>query len=143
LRSFDVKGHLNADLHVTKSQAEGLVNGIDNAISQIAANEIDKVRDCMKPVRERLIDILFPPQTAPLPPPIERASPNEQVFGIAKDTTLRATPEPYGTPVAFLQAGTTTVSTTTGSQDGPEWVHVLTADGKYGYVRKSDLVPQR
>jgi hypothetical protein len=68
LRAFDVKGNLKGDIHVDKSQAEGLVNGIDNAISQTAANEVDKVRDCLKPVRDRVLDILFPPQATPQAP---------------------------------------------------------------------------
>ncbi len=44
------------------------MNGIDNAISQIAASEVDKVRDCLKPVRDRVLDILFPPQASPAAP---------------------------------------------------------------------------
>lgn len=60
VRSLDIKGTLKGDFTVTKSNAEGLVNGIDNAISQLAANEADKVRDCLKPLRERLLDLLLP-----------------------------------------------------------------------------------
>ena len=37
--------------------AQGLLNQIDNTISKVPANERDKVRDCLKPVRERLIEI--------------------------------------------------------------------------------------
>lgn len=70
LRAFDVKGNLKGDFHVDKSQAEGLVNGIDESIGQIAANEVDKVRECLKPVRERVINILFPPQATPSAPPV-------------------------------------------------------------------------
>lgn len=39
--------------------AQGLLNQIDNTISKVPANERDKVRDCLKPVRERLIEILL------------------------------------------------------------------------------------
>ena len=83
LRAFDLKGNLKGDINIDKSQAEGLVNGIDNAISQVAATEVDKVRDCLKPVRDRVLDILFPPQVAPLPhttPEGEKAvtSPSQQ-----------------------------------------------------------------
>ncbi len=70
LRSLDVHGNLKGDLKITKSNAEGLVNGIDNAISALAASQADKVRDCLKPVRDRLIEILFPtPQGKLMPPP--------------------------------------------------------------------------
>jgi len=60
LRAFDAKGNLKGDFHIDRSQAEGLVNGIDNAISEVAAIEIDKVRERLRPVRERVMDILFP-----------------------------------------------------------------------------------
>jgi hypothetical protein len=42
--------------------AEGLVNGLDNALSQVAADQGDKVRACLQPVRERLLDVMLPPK---------------------------------------------------------------------------------
>jgi hypothetical protein len=60
LRSLDVKGNVQGEFKVSRANAEGLVNGIDNALSQIAANEADKVRECLQPVRERVLDILLP-----------------------------------------------------------------------------------
>jgi hypothetical protein len=62
LRSLDVKGELKAEFKVAKSNAEGLVNGIDNALSRVAADQADKVRDCLRPVRERLLDVMLPPK---------------------------------------------------------------------------------
>jgi len=62
LRSLDIKGELKAEFKVNKSSAEGLVNGIDNALSQIAADQADKVRACLQPVRERLLDVMLPSQ---------------------------------------------------------------------------------
>jgi hypothetical protein len=62
LRSLDIKGKLEAEFKVTKSSAEGLVNGIDNALSQVAADQADKVRACLQPVRERLLDVMVPPK---------------------------------------------------------------------------------
>src|ERR1700730_13013781 len=62
LRSLDIKGELKAEFKVNKSSAEGLVNGIDNALSQIAADQADKVRTCLQPVRERLLDVMLPSQ---------------------------------------------------------------------------------
>ena len=69
LRQLDVKGHLAGQLTVNKSNAEGLVNGIDNALSQVAAAEADKVRDCLQPVRQRVLDILLPAPKAEAPSP--------------------------------------------------------------------------
>jgi hypothetical protein len=69
LRSLDVKGHLAGEVTVSRSNAEGLVKGIDNAMSQVAAAEADKVRICLQPVRERLLDIMLPAPKAKAPPP--------------------------------------------------------------------------
>jgi hypothetical protein len=80
LRSFDVKGNAKGEFQIDKSTAEGLVNGLDNALSQVAADQADKVRTCLQPVRERLLDVWLPvkpvippPQPQPKPP-----SPNPQ-----------------------------------------------------------------
>jgi hypothetical protein len=62
LRSLDVTGNLKGEFKINKSRAEGLVNGIDNALSQVAADQADKVRACLQPVRERLLDVLLPPK---------------------------------------------------------------------------------
>jgi hypothetical protein len=62
LRSLDVKGNLKGEFKISKSSAEGLVNGIDNALSQVAADQADKVRTCLQPVRERLLDVMLPPK---------------------------------------------------------------------------------
>jgi hypothetical protein len=62
LRSLDVKGNLKGEFKINKSSAEGLVNGLDNALSQVAADQADKVRACLQPVRERLLDVMLPPK---------------------------------------------------------------------------------
>ena len=62
LRSLDVKGNLTGEFKISKSSAEGLINGIDNALSQVAADQADKVRACLQPVRERLLDVMLPPK---------------------------------------------------------------------------------
>jgi hypothetical protein len=62
LRSLDVKGNLKGEFKIDKSSAEGLINGLDNAISQVAADQADKVRVCLAPVRERLLDVMLPPK---------------------------------------------------------------------------------
>ena len=60
LRSFDLKGNIKGDFKINKSSAEGLINGLDNALTQVAADQADKVRVCLQPVRERLLDIMLP-----------------------------------------------------------------------------------
>ena len=62
LRSLDVTGNLKGEFKIDKSSAEGLVKGLDNALSQVAADQADKVRMCLQPVRERLLDAMLPPQ---------------------------------------------------------------------------------
>jgi hypothetical protein len=62
LRSLDVKGLLKGEFKISKSSAEGLINGLDNALSQVAADQADKVRACLQPVRERLLDVMLPPK---------------------------------------------------------------------------------
>jgi hypothetical protein len=67
LRSLNVKGELTGEYKFNNSSAEGLVNGINNALSQVAADQADKVRSCLQPLRDRLMEIWFPPKSA-LPP---------------------------------------------------------------------------
>src|SRR3954470_2605444 len=62
LRSLDVTGNIKGEFKVSKSSAEGLVNGLDNALSQVTADQADKVRVCLQPVRERLLDVMLPSQ---------------------------------------------------------------------------------
>jgi len=67
LRSLDVTGDIKGEIKVDKSTAEGLVAGINNAMSQVAANEADKVRDCLAPVRARLMEVMLPAPPPPAP----------------------------------------------------------------------------
>ena len=62
LRSLDVTGNLKGEFKIGKSNAEGLVNGLDNDLGQVAADQADKVRVCLQPVRERLLDVMLPPK---------------------------------------------------------------------------------
>lgn len=73
IRSLDMKGKVEGNFRITKSNAEGLVNGIDSALNRVAADEADKVRDCLKPVRERVLEIILP---LPHPPPKQPSSTN-------------------------------------------------------------------
>ena len=68
LRLPDVKGHLAGEVTLSTSSAEGLAKGIDNALSRIAADEADKVRVCLEPVRTRLLELMLPAPKAAVPP---------------------------------------------------------------------------
>ena len=69
-----VGGNLSGNLQITKSEAEGLVNGIDKTLTQLQASEADKVRDCLAPVRQALIANFFPGQPVITPPTPGRVS---------------------------------------------------------------------
>jgi hypothetical protein len=60
LRSLDVKGNLKGEFNVKRSSAESLVDGINTALSQVAADQADKVRACLQPVRDWLLDVMLP-----------------------------------------------------------------------------------
>lgn len=60
LRSLDVTGNLKGEFNIKKSNAEGLVDGINGALSQVSADQADKVRACLQPVRDRLLDLMLP-----------------------------------------------------------------------------------
>lgn len=62
LRSLDVKGNLKGEFKISKSNAEGLVDGLNNTLTQVAADQADKVRVCLQPVRDRLLDVMLPAQ---------------------------------------------------------------------------------
>jgi hypothetical protein len=49
LRSLDVKGNLKGEFKINKSSAEGLVNGLDNALSQVAADQADRCERACSP----------------------------------------------------------------------------------------------
>ena len=84
VRSLDATGNLKGEFKVNKSNAEGLVNGIDNALSQVAADQADKVRTCLQPVRDRLLDVLLP-----LPPPVRQTGPNSDGSRITGDPRMQ------------------------------------------------------
>jgi len=74
LRSLDARGNIQGEFKITKSSAEGLVEGINNAMSQVAANEADKVRSCLQPVRDRVLDLMLPPsKQSTRPSPVQIA----------------------------------------------------------------------
>jgi hypothetical protein len=87
LRSLDVKGNLAGEFKINKSSAEGLVNGIDYALTQVASDQADKMRDCLRPVRERLLAALLPDPHAS-PPNVSAANRGIAVGGNVSGSEL-------------------------------------------------------
>jgi hypothetical protein len=101
LRSVDKTGNVNI-VTMNKSSAMGLVNGLNNALSQLAADQADKVRACLQPVRDRLLDAMLP-----LPP--NKAEANVEISDVAtsydgKLTVLDVKMRNIGDTVAVLNS---------------------------------------
>jgi hypothetical protein len=93
-----VTGNLRGEFKISRSSAEGLINGIDNALSQVAADQADKVRACLKPVRDRLLDLWLPAprHSSAFGTP---AAPGKYLW-VYKDVTIRC-----NIPIEHLPAG--------------------------------------
>jgi hypothetical protein len=61
IRAFDLQGDQKGEATVTRTNFEGLTNGINEALTKIAADEADKVRECLKPVRIAITTAMFGP----------------------------------------------------------------------------------
>jgi hypothetical protein len=59
LRSLGAKGDVRGEFKISISSAEGLINGLDNALSKVAADQANKVRECLQPVRKRILDVML------------------------------------------------------------------------------------
>jgi hypothetical protein len=62
LRSLDVKGHLAGEVTVSKSSAEGLVKGIDNAMNQVGRLRPTRCASAYNPFESVSLILCFPPQ---------------------------------------------------------------------------------
>jgi hypothetical protein len=82
LRHLDVTGNLKGEFKINKSKVEGLVEGINNAMSQVAADQADKVRACLQPLRDRLLDIMLPPRPKTSSTPSSQASSAVKISGV-------------------------------------------------------------
>jgi hypothetical protein len=73
VRVLNGTGTLADEFRISKSNAEGLVSAINNALTQVTADQADKLRDCLKPVRDKLLDVLLPlPGEPTIDPPAPR-----------------------------------------------------------------------
>jgi hypothetical protein len=59
LRSFDAEGKLQGQFGISRLSSEGLSEGLNHATSQIEADQADKVRTCLQPARERLLELML------------------------------------------------------------------------------------
>ena len=73
LRSLDVTGNLKGEFKINRSSAEGLVDGLNNALGQVAADQADKVRACLQPVETGSSTFFF--QQMPTAPRARRSHP--------------------------------------------------------------------
>lgn len=55
LQSLSRGGQVEGEFHVERTEVEGLVSGIDNSITALAANQASEARQCLAPVREYLL----------------------------------------------------------------------------------------
>ena len=56
VQSISTSGTVEGEFQIERQRAEGLVNGIDNSITQIAASQASEVRNCLAPLRQYLMD---------------------------------------------------------------------------------------
>lgn len=58
LKKFRLDGTLAGAVNIKKSEYRLLTDGISNAMTKVAADQADKVRDCLAPVRQNLLRIM-------------------------------------------------------------------------------------
>lgn len=55
LESLTLEGSLKGEVVLARQQSKLLSDGLNNSMSEIEAEEADKVRDCLEPVRRQLL----------------------------------------------------------------------------------------
>ncbi len=60
LQSHTDSGKLQGEFQVDRSHAEGLIGGIDNRLTSVAAHQATEVRQCLEPLRARLLGMGTP-----------------------------------------------------------------------------------
>lgn len=67
LRSLDANGKVKGEVKINRSSAEGIVDGISRTLTPTQTAEADKVRECLRPVREALLKDWHPADAGPVP----------------------------------------------------------------------------
>lgn len=113
LNSVNANGQLQGQFNVERVRIEGLVNGIDNTLSQVAAQQASEARNCLRPLRERLLVMLLPtgpadPRPAGNPPVLPQ--PNAQRLPGSGPGSGAVPRPPQPGPVAELGVGSGTAA---------------------------------
>jgi len=58
LKSFSLGGELKGQISLNRQQFRLLSEGISNKMSDVAAGQADKVRDCLEPVRRQMLAVM-------------------------------------------------------------------------------------
>ena len=62
LKKIGVSG--GGEISISKSEARGLVQGLQNAMTKVAGDQASEARACMKPYIDRILDILLSPPSS-------------------------------------------------------------------------------
>jgi hypothetical protein len=62
LKKFDAQGHLSGNIHITKTQAKGLVSGLKDKMDAVTAQQADHLRACIAPYREQIMELILGPR---------------------------------------------------------------------------------
>lgn len=71
LRRLGVSG--GADIKISKSEAKGLVDGLSQSLTKIAADQASEARRCMQPYLQRIVDLMIGLGLLSRPFPLHRA----------------------------------------------------------------------
>ena len=108
LKTFSANGSVSGQVEVTKSTYRLLSEGISNAMTKIAADQADKVRDCLRPLRRNLLLAMnrqLNPTEVVLHPTVHFLSPYEEriMMVLAKNKGLRGKTGKYVPTTVILQ----------------------------------------
>jgi hypothetical protein len=80
LKKLNAGGSIVGQVKVTKSTYRLLSEGISNAMSEVAAGQADKVRECLAPLRQNLLEAMNRQMgvASPLSKPVHILSPHEE-----------------------------------------------------------------
>jgi hypothetical protein len=92
LRFLDARGTLKGEFKINASSAQSLVNGLDSVRSQVAVDQADKVRACLQPVQESLLNLMLPPKTQGTTSQSVRAPGGVAVGGDVKNSQITINP---------------------------------------------------
>src|SRR5262249_33731510 len=74
LKKIDATGRIQGQATISRSEAQGLVTGLDNRLSSVTADQANQVRNCIAPYRERIMNLILggPQQRGIIDPQLNR-----------------------------------------------------------------------